>query len=98
LSLGPQAYADVRDAGLLDQPGREQNWKQFAIRSAKNQSGNIAGLLSGMGASVVAASATSLPAVVAVVIVVGVGYVGQAVFNAFGANDAAEEAVRRLVE
>jgi len=27
LSLGPQAYADVRDAGLLDQPGREQNWK-----------------------------------------------------------------------
>lgn len=102
LTLGPQAYVDARATGLFSNPTSQEAWTQFAIASAKNQSGNLAGVAASVagGALVVGVTAAfavtvGAPIVIAVGLLAGIG--GQSLFNAFGLDDRSEEAARWLL-
>lgn len=99
LALGPSAAIDFYDSAQWNNGSLDVNWKGFAVRSAKSQSGNLVGMGVGAGA---AAGAVALGVVAAVgwpVVLVGLGagLVAQVAWGYFGADEAvAEQAERAL--
>jgi hypothetical protein len=100
LAFGPSAAIDLYDSAQWSDGALAVNWKGFAVRSAKSQSGNLVGMGVGMGA---AAGAVALGVVAAVgwpVVLVGLGagLVAQVAWGYFGADEVmarqAEQALR----
>lgn len=98
ITIGPQLFVDASSAGLFNRPADKSAWQDFALKSANSQSGNVAGMVGGAAAvalGIGVLAVTSAP----VLILVGLagGLAGQAMFNAFGLNDDAENAARWLL-
>lgn len=100
LAFGPSAALDLYDSAQWSDGALAVNWRGFAVRSAKSQSGNLVGFGVGVGA---AAGAVALGVVAAVgwpVVLVGLGagLVAQVAWGYFGADEAmarqAEKAMR----
>jgi hypothetical protein len=103
ITMGPQAIVDAHAAGLFSDPSNSNRWKDFAISSAKNQSGNLAGVAAGFaaggfvlaGALILGTAGVAAPIMILAGLAGGIG--GQAAFNAWGWNEKAEEAARSLL-
>lgn len=73
LAFGPSAAIDFYDSASWDDGSLAVNWKGFAVRSAKSQSGNLMGMA---GGAAVAGAAVALGVVAAVgwpVVLIGLG-------------------------
>lgn len=101
LSVGPSLVNDAIGAGLFHDASSSANWKDFAIRSADSQSGNLAGYAAGVTAGIAlgfaAGAGIAVAAPVAIVIGLAAGIGGQTLFNAFGFNERAKELMTDLV-
>lgn len=103
ITMGPQAIVDAHAAGLFTDPSNSNRWKDFAVSSARNQSGNLAGVAAGFaaggfvlaGALVLGTAGVAAPLIILAGFAGGIG--GQAAFNAWGLNEKAEEAARWLL-
>jgi len=103
LTLGAQAFTDAYSTGLFSDVKSGDNWNKFAFASAKSQSANLAGMAAGgaiAGATVLLATwaGVTVPAVVVIGLGIGAGALGQAIFNAVGANAMVEDAARKLLK
>lgn len=99
LAFGPSAAIDMYDSASWSDGALSVNWKGFAVRSAKSQSGNMVGFGVGMAA---ASGAVALGVVAAVgwpVVLVGLGagLVAQVAWGYFGADEAAARQAEKLV-
>jgi hypothetical protein len=99
LTIGPQAFVDARAANLFETPGDRAAWERFAIASARNQSGNAAGIVASVGLALLFTAVTGVVAApVLIAVGLGAGVLGQATFNAAGFDEKAEAAARALLD
>lgn len=99
LAFGPSAAIDFYDSAQWSDGSLAVNWKGFAVRSAKSQSGNLVGVGVGMGAAAAAVAVGVVAAVGWPVVLVGLGagLVAQVAWGYFGADEAvAQQAERAL--
>lgn len=97
LALGPQAYLDARDAGLLDGGRTDEEWRRFVHLSARNQSTNLVGFAAGAAvtAGLAAVTVAGAPVILVVGLLVGVG--AQAGWAMFGMPDRAERLAKQYL-
>lgn len=103
LTFGPtlvlDAYASIETD--LQTGQRSFNGRNFALSQARNQSGNAAGMLTGMavtGVAVMVGGAALAASAPVLLIAFGAGMIAQVVWNASGAADMAEDLARRAME
>lgn len=93
LAFAPSAAFDFLESARWVDNSVEVNWKGFAIRSARSQSGNLVGFVAGA----VAVGVVSTVGWPVVVIGLGVGLVAQIAWGASGMDDLAESKARELL-
>ncbi len=93
LAFGPSAAIDFYDA-YTGKNGAAAVGKDFALRSARSQSGNIVA----MGAGIVAVAVIGTVGAPAVVLALATGIIVQTVWGATGMDDAAEDLVKGWID
>ncbi len=100
LAFGPSAAIDMYNSARIENGTVAVDWRGFALKSARSQSGNVVGVMAGAGA---VAGATALGIVAAVgwpVVLVGLGagLVAQIAWGSFGRDEWAETQVKRVLD
>lgn len=85
LAFGPSAVIDMRSSMTWSDNSVSVDWRGFAVRSAKSQSGNLAGFAAGAAVGLVAAAGWPV-----VVIGLAVGITVQVAWGATGRDEWAE--------
>ncbi|MBT9489204.1 MAG: hypothetical protein IV093_17000 [Rubrivivax sp.] len=99
LAFGPSAAMDFYDSAQWTDGQLEVNWKGFAVKSAKSQSGNAVGVVAGAAASAgaVALGVVAVAGWPVVLVGLGAGVVAQVAWGYFGADEAAAQQAENVL-
>lgn len=100
LAFGPSAVIDFYDSASYQNGRLDVNWKDFGIRSAKSQSGNLVGMATSalVTGGLVAFGAVAAVGWPVVVIGLGVGIAAQTVWGFLGGDETAANRARAALE
>jgi hypothetical protein len=89
LAFGPSAAFDFYDSASWQDNSLAVDWGDFAVRSAKSQSGNLAGFVTGLGvgAAALAIAPVALAGAPVVLVILGAGLIAQIAWNSTGGDE-----------
>jgi hypothetical protein len=94
LAFGPSAAIDLYSSARWSDDALSVDWRGFGVRSAKSQSGNLAGFVAGGAVALGLVAAVGWPVIL---VGLGAGLVAQVAWSTTGMDDLAEDKAKRAL-